>query len=113
MTAEREMDNVQQAQPAAEEEKRSLVDFPTSKDGLKDFLTAASHTDSKSEKPEDKSCALGLYLEPGTTVDVDKDCNFKVRPMTPEERVADEKRREYYKSPQYKKDQEEILRRLQ
>lgn len=113
MTAEREMDNVQQAQPAAEEERKSLVDFPTSNEGLRDFLTTASKADNKTEKPGYKACMLGLYLEPGMTVDVDKDCNFKVRPMTPEERVADEKRREYYKSPQYKKDMEEILRRLQ
>lgn len=113
MTAEREMDNVQQAQPAAEEEKRSLVDFPASNEGLKDFLTSVSQADSKTEKLEEKSCTLGLYLVPGITVDVDKDCNFKLRPMTPEERVADEKRREYYKSMQYKKDMEELLRRYQ
>lgn len=62
---------------------------------------------------EKKACGpLGLYLKPGTTVDVDEHCNFKVRPMTADELKADKEFREYRKSPEYKRHEEEFLKRL-
>lgn len=112
MTAEKEIDGIQDAKPATEEQ-RPLVDFPTSQEELKGFLRSASKAGEKASAGEEpKDCVLGLYLEPGTTVDVDKDCNFKVRPMTPEELDVDKKRREYMASPQYKTDMEKRIREL-
>ena len=114
MTTVREFDEAQKAQPAAEEQ-RPLVEFPTSREDLKDFHTSAQKGAASAEKSSDqlKDCMLGLYLKPGTTVDVDKDCNFKVRPMTEAEREADRKQREYRGSPEFQKKMEETLRQFQ
>ncbi|MBX9572323.1 MAG: hypothetical protein K2X77_25735 [Candidatus Obscuribacterales bacterium] len=111
MTADKEIDQIKEPQTTVEEQK-PIVEFPKSTEELKSFLSAAEKAGASSEKTPDekKGCVFGIYLEPGTTMDVDKDCNFKIRPMTKEERDADTKRREYEASPQGQKDRERILR---
>lgn len=58
-----------------------------------------------------QSGVLGLYLEPGQTYDYNKG-NITLRPMNPEERAADEKRRAYLNSPEYQRDMERARRQI-